>query len=224
MHERRPAARHRQVWRWSTVVCLALGLSVTLAHSQDEDGAAKAKGAFKGKGGGKGKAAAVDESAAKARSLPPLQVMQLVKPDLYLVQHKGANAVFRVTSEGVILVNTKEPGEDNFRRLTGFIQGITKQPVKLVLNAGDGPEYNGNNAAFQALGARIGASAAVERLGAVEVRMTPAGVLLVADKVLVTRELDSPEAIDRVLALEWDRVVAKTGQPLTRAAVMALKR
>ena len=44
----------------------------------------------------------------------PVQPIQMVKPGLYVVPGGGSNSIVRVTSEGVILVDTKLPGEANY--------------------------------------------------------------------------------------------------------------
>jgi hypothetical protein len=46
-----------------------------------------------------------------------VQPIQQVKPGLYMVAGAGANSLVRVTSAGVILMDTKLPGDQNYNDL-----------------------------------------------------------------------------------------------------------
>src|SRR4051812_17033548 len=89
------------------------------------------EGAGAAKGKGKGKAAVVE---AKATPPPVPQVLRLVRPSTYLVTGHGSNSTFRVTPQGVFLVDTKNAGPGDYERLSALIRGITPQPVKFVMN------------------------------------------------------------------------------------------
>src|SRR3954452_20019475 len=65
-----------------------------------------AQGAGPGGPGGRGPAAG--QTIEKIRQL---------KPNLYMVTGGGANTLIRVTPEGLIVVDTKNPGDENYRRL-----------------------------------------------------------------------------------------------------------
>ena len=63
----------------------------------------------------------------------PVQPIRMLKPNLYVVPGAGANSIVRVTNEGVILVDTKLPGEANYNGLLEQIKTVTPQPVKVVI-------------------------------------------------------------------------------------------
>src|SRR5688500_1437569 len=46
-----------------------------------------------------------------------IEKIRLLKPNLYMVTGGGANTLIRVTPEGLIVVDTKNPGDENFNRL-----------------------------------------------------------------------------------------------------------
>jgi cyclase len=85
--------------------------------------------------------------AAGARPQQPM-VVKPVKPGLYMITGKGANAVIRVTSQGVILVDTKNPGEDVQAELMAAIRSVTPLPVKYVFITNHHNDHAGNTAAF----------------------------------------------------------------------------
>lgn len=84
----------------------------------------------------------------------PMQVKQ-VAPDLYFFWNDGSsNAMFLVTDEGVLVVDTQQHPSDA-RRLLGLIRKVTDQPVKwVVVTHAHGDHYLGNPV-FKAEGATI---------------------------------------------------------------------
>lgn len=85
----------------------------------------------------------------------PVQPIQMVKPGLYVVPGGGANSIVRVTSEGVILVDTKLPGEANYNGLMEQIRSVTPLPVKTVIVTHHHADHTGNNDRFIAAGAEV---------------------------------------------------------------------
>jgi glyoxylase-like metal-dependent hydrolase (beta-lactamase superfamily II) len=85
----------------------------------------------------------------------PVQPIQLVKPGLYVVSGGGSNSIVRVTNEGVILVDTKLPGEANYNALMEQIRTVTMQPVKVVIVTHHHADHTGNNDRFIAAGAQV---------------------------------------------------------------------
>ena len=55
-----------------------------------------------------------------------------LKPNLYMVTGGGANTLVRVTPEGLIVVDTKNPSDENYKRLMEEIASVSKLPVKYV--------------------------------------------------------------------------------------------
>ena len=84
----------------------------------------------------------------------PAQVKQ-VAPDLYFYWNDGSsNAVFLVTDEGVLVIDTQQHPADA-RRLLGLIRKVTDKPVKwVVVSHAHGDHFLGNPV-FKAEGATI---------------------------------------------------------------------
>jgi hypothetical protein len=87
----------------AAAAAFALFLSVTQGQDQEKQG--KDKAAAKGSGKKKGAAPA-----------PGLEI-QSVKTNLYVITGAGGNTAVRVTNAGVIVVDTKNPGENNYTEL-----------------------------------------------------------------------------------------------------------
>jgi glyoxylase-like metal-dependent hydrolase (beta-lactamase superfamily II) len=96
-----------------------------------------------GRGGGRG---AAGQTVEKIRPL---------KPNLYMITGGGANTLVRVTPEGAIVVDTKNPSDENFNRLMEEIRSVTTQPVKIVINTQHHPDHVGNNQKFIDAGAQV---------------------------------------------------------------------
>jgi cyclase len=95
----------------------------------------------------------------------PVAKIRLLKPNLYMITGGGANTLVRVTPAGVIVVDTKNPGENRYDRIMEEIKSVTDQPVKYVLNTHHHPDHVGNNKQF------IDAGAAVIALDALKTNM-----------------------------------------------------
>jgi glyoxylase-like metal-dependent hydrolase (beta-lactamase superfamily II) len=85
----------------------------------------------------------------------PVQPIQMVKPGLYVVPGAGSNSIVSVTSDGVILVDTKLPGEANYNALMEQIRSVTMQPVKVVIVTHHHADHTGNNDRFVAAGVQV---------------------------------------------------------------------
>jgi glyoxylase-like metal-dependent hydrolase (beta-lactamase superfamily II) len=97
-------------------------------------------------GGGRGGRGAAGQTVEKIR---------LLKPDLYMITGGGANTLVRVTPEGLIVVDTKNPGDENFNRVMEEIRSVSSQPVKFVINTHHHPDHVGNNQKFIDAGAQV---------------------------------------------------------------------
>ena len=115
---------------------VALIASILIVHAQQQPPAQGRGGG--GRGGGQ-----------------PVQPIQMLKPGLYVVPGGGANSIVRVTSEGVILVDTKLPGEANYNGLMEQIRSVTPQPVKVVIVTHHHADHTGNDDRFIAAGAQV---------------------------------------------------------------------
>jgi glyoxylase-like metal-dependent hydrolase (beta-lactamase superfamily II) len=84
-----------------------------------------------------------------------VEKIRLLKPNLYMITGGGANTLVRVTTEGLIVVDTKNPGDENFNRVMEEIKSVTNQPVKYVINTQHHPDHVGNNQKFIDAGAQV---------------------------------------------------------------------
>jgi cyclase len=119
-----------------------LFLAVSLTQGQDQDKQDKDKAAAKG--GGKKKSAPA----------PALEI-QSVKTNLYVIAGAGGNTAVRVTNAGVIVVDTKNRGDNNYTGLMGLIKEVTAQPVKFVVITHHHQDHSGNTQNFVDAGAAV---------------------------------------------------------------------
>jgi glyoxylase-like metal-dependent hydrolase (beta-lactamase superfamily II) len=97
-------------------------------------------------GGRGGRGPAPGQTVEKIRQL---------KPDLYMITGGGANTLVRVTKEGLIVVDTKNPSDENFNRVMEEIRSVSPLPVKYVINTQHHPDHVGNNQKFIDAGAQV---------------------------------------------------------------------
>jgi cyclase len=118
----------------------------------------------------------------------PVQPIQQVKPGLFLVAGGGANSVVRVTSEGIILVDTKLPGDQNYNDLMAQIRTVSNQPVKFVVVTHHHADHTGNTAKFLEAGAQVlGHEVLKQSLTTYQFDPRPAPPSLTYDKDYVVR-------------------------------------
>lgn len=84
-----------------------------------------------------------------------VEKIRLLKPNLYMITGGGANTLVRVTPEGLIVVDTKNPGDDNYNRMMEEIRSVSTLPVKYVLNTHHHPDHVGTNQKFIDAGAQV---------------------------------------------------------------------
>jgi cyclase len=116
--------------------------------------AAASISAFAQRGGGRGPAAG-----------QTIEKIKMLKPNLYEITGGGANTLIRVTNQGLIVVDTKNPPpspDDNYARVMEEIKSVTNQPVKFVINTHHHPDHVGNNQKFIDAGAQVVASDALK--------------------------------------------------------------
>ena len=127
-------------------VVAATGLAIVPVPSQAQERGGGRGGAEAQGGGRGGRGAAAPDPVEKAVQL---------KPDLYYVPGGGANSVIRVTPEGLILIDTKNPGAEIAAALVEQIKTISNLPVKYVFNTHHHPDHTGNNQTFVTQGAMV---------------------------------------------------------------------
>lgn len=122
------------------VAAVVLGLAPTLVLAQAPPGQGAPAGPARGGRGGPGQA---------------VEKIRQLKPNLYIVTGGGANTLIRVTPEGLIVVDTKNPGDENFNRLMEEIRSVSTLPVKYVINTQHHPDHVGTNQQFIDAGATV---------------------------------------------------------------------
>jgi cyclase len=100
------------------------------------------QGGGQGKGGGKG-------------GPPAGQMIQQLKPNFYVVTGDGGNTGVRVTDAGLIIVDTKNLGDQFYDRLMEQIKSVTNQPVKYVVVTHVHQDHAGNIQKFVDAGAQV---------------------------------------------------------------------
>ncbi len=98
--------------------------------------------------------------AAHAQAQPkgggqPVQPIQQVKPGLYMIAGAGANSEVRVTNDGLIVVDGKLAGEQNYNALMEQIKTVSNQPVKYLIVTHHHADHTGNNDRFLAAGVQV---------------------------------------------------------------------
>ena len=84
-----------------------------------------------------------------------IEKIRLLKPNLYMVTGGGANTLIRVTPDGLIVVDTKNPGDENFTHLMEEIRSVSNLPVRYVINTQHHPDHVGTNQKFIDAGATV---------------------------------------------------------------------
>jgi len=134
--------------RW--LVAAAVAVTAVSVSAQAPQG--PPAGAPGGSGRG-GRGPAAGQTVEKIRTL---------KPNLYLITGGGANTLVRVTPDGLIVVDTKNPSDENYNRLMEEIKSVSQAPVKYVINTHHHPDHVGNNQKFIDAGATVLASDALK--------------------------------------------------------------
>ena len=84
-----------------------------------------------------------------------VEKIKMLKPNLYEITGGGGSTLVRVTNQGLIVVDTKNPGDENYNRVMEEIRSVTSQPVKYVINTHHHPDHVGNNQKFIEAGAQV---------------------------------------------------------------------
>ena len=137
--------RRKEFLSAALIVGLSLAGSALIAQGPPGGGGG-------GKGGGKG----------GPRAGQTVEKIRLLKPNLYMITGGGANTLIRVTPEGLILVDTKNPGDENYNRVMEEIKSVSDLPVKYVINTHHHPDHVGTNQKFIDAGAKVIALAALK--------------------------------------------------------------
>ena len=90
-----------------------------------------------------GATAARPPGAAPPRPLPPPEPIEHIKDNVYKIFGGGGNTLVVVQQDGVVLVDTKMPG--NGPAIVSEVKKVTDKPIKLVINTHSHPDHLGSN-------------------------------------------------------------------------------
>jgi hypothetical protein len=79
----------------------------------------------------------------------------MLKPGLSMVTGAGANALVRVTDDGIVVVNTKQLGQMYYDAFMAQIKMISDKPVKYAVVGDVHQDKSGNTASFVAAGVQV---------------------------------------------------------------------
>jgi cyclase len=102
-------------------------------------------------------------AAAQGRAAPPAELKQISNDLYFFYEFAGSNAVFMVTDEGVLVIDTRthpRPGQ----ALLDMIRKVTDKPIKWVINSHFHGDHHFGNAPFKAAGATFVAQAETARI------------------------------------------------------------
>jgi glyoxylase-like metal-dependent hydrolase (beta-lactamase superfamily II) len=77
------------------------------------------------------------------------------KTGLYMVTGLGGNTTVRVTSDGLVVVDTKNLGEANYNQLMEQIKTVSQAPVKFAVVTHVHQDHSGNTDSFIKAGAKV---------------------------------------------------------------------
>ena len=143
----------------SLAVIPAIVLAATFnVYGQAPEGRGQGRGEGRGRGEGGGQPGGQrgeGRGAAPAAPAAQPQAIKQVKPGLYVVTGAGGNSTVRVTDQGVILVDTKNLGENFYNDLVAQIKTVTNQPVKYVVVTHVHQDHSGNIGRFVKAGSTV---------------------------------------------------------------------
>jgi cyclase len=93
--------------------------------------------------------------AGRGNAADPVKEATQIKPDLWYIADGGANSVVEVTPEGLILGDTKNPGDDIETAFLAQIKSISPLPVKYVFNTHPHGDHISHNQYFIDHGATV---------------------------------------------------------------------
>jgi cyclase len=86
---------------------------------------------------------------------PQPQTIQQVKPGVFMIAGAGGNTTVRVTNAGLIVVDGKLAGEENYNSLMKLIKGASDQPIKYLIVTHHHADHTGNNQRFLDAGVQV---------------------------------------------------------------------
>lgn len=83
------------------------------------------------------------------------QMIQQIKPGLYVVTGAGGNTTVRVTNDGLIVVDSKNLGDAFYNALMEQIKTVSDRPVRYVVITHHHQDHSGNIQKFVDAGAQV---------------------------------------------------------------------
>jgi glyoxylase-like metal-dependent hydrolase (beta-lactamase superfamily II) len=105
--------------------------------------------------GGDGRGAAQGAGRGAGAPQAQAQMIKQIKPGIYMVTGAGGNSTVRVTDQGVILVDTKNLGDQFYNDLVAQIKTVSPQPVKYAIVTHVHQDHAGNIERFEKAGAQV---------------------------------------------------------------------
>jgi cyclase len=148
----------------SILVLIAVAVTplLSIAQAAQGQGQPPADGRGRGGRGGDGQGRGGDArggagaQAGRGAAAPPApQQIKMVKPGVYMVINGGGNSTVRVTDQGVILVDTKNLGDQPYNDLVAQIKTVTQQPVKYAIVTHVHQDHAGNIERFEKAGVPV---------------------------------------------------------------------
>jgi glyoxylase-like metal-dependent hydrolase (beta-lactamase superfamily II) len=149
------------------VIALAATPLISTGQAPQGQGQAPADGARRGGGGGRGGGRGGDGQAAprggdarggaqgRGGAQAQGQAIKQIKPGIYMVTGAGGNSTVRVTEQGIILVDTKNLGDQFYNDLVAQIKTVSTQPVKYAFVTHVHQDHAGNIERFQKAGTQV---------------------------------------------------------------------
>ena len=85
-------------------------------------------------------------AAAQQPQLPPIEKIQKVKDNLYMIPGAGGNTAVFITANGVVLVDTKVPNTG--KSIVDQVRSVTDKPVTTIVNTHTHFDHVGSNDFF----------------------------------------------------------------------------
>jgi cyclase len=82
-------------------------------------------------------------AAPRGNPLPPPEPIQKVTGNIYKIFGGGGNTLVVVQRDGVVLVDTKMPGNGQY--IVDQVKTVTNKPIKLIINTHSHPDHVGSN-------------------------------------------------------------------------------
>ena len=113
---------------------------ITGAMLSAQQAPAGAQGGRDGRAGGGG--------GGRGPGFPPVQKIEKVKDNLYMIQGQGGNTAVFVAENGVVLVDTKLA--NNGQAILDQVKSVTDKPITTIINTHTHGDHTGSNQFFPA--------------------------------------------------------------------------